>query len=97
MVKPKNHDGYVNWLDTMFENALGHGGAHRIQIRFDVVNGFDVCRVDVPASSKPIWVKKDETSILFERRNNSTRAIKDDEIDSFISERFPGYLQSSTP
>ena len=96
LVKPKNHDGYVNWLDTMFENALGHGGAHRIQIRFDVVNGFDVCRVDVPASSKPIWVKKGETTILFERRNNSTRAIKDDEINSFISERFPGHLQSST-
>ena len=28
-----NADGYVNWLDTLFENHLGHAGANRLDIR----------------------------------------------------------------
>ena len=29
-VKPPNADGYVNSLDTLFENNLGHSGANRL-------------------------------------------------------------------
>ena len=56
-VKPANAYGYVNWLDTLFETSLGHTGANRLDIRIDRINGHDVCRIDVPASSRPIWVK----------------------------------------
>ena len=56
-VKPPNADGYVNWLDTLFENNLGHAGANRLDIRIDQVNSHNICRIDIPASSRPIWVK----------------------------------------
>ena len=52
-VKPPNADGYVNWLDTLFENNLGHAGANRLTIRIDQIDGHDICRIDVPASSPP--------------------------------------------
>ncbi len=88
-VKPPNADGFVNWLDTLFEHSLGHAGANRLTIRIDQVNGRDVCRIDVPASTRPIRVKnKNGPDILYQRRNNSTRAVPDDEIDTFIAERF---------
>ena len=87
-VNPQNADGFVNWLDTMLENALGHSGAHRVQTRIDVVDGMEVCRLDVPASSKPIWTTFNTEAVLFERRNNSTRQVPGDEIDQFIAERF---------
>jgi type I restriction enzyme R subunit len=88
-VQPKNADGFVNWLDTMLESTLGHGGAHRVQTRIDVVGGVEVCRLDVPASSKPIWTTfKKKEAVLFERRNNSTREVPANEIDAFIAERF---------
>ena len=88
-VKPANADGFVNWLDTLFDNNLGHAGANRLTIRIDQVNGRDVCRIDVPASTRPIRVKnKNGPDILYQRRNNSTRAVPDDEIDTFIAERF---------
>ena len=88
-VKPANADGFVNWLDTLFENSLGHAGANRLTIRIDQVNGRDVCRIDVPASTRPIRVKnKNGPDILYQRRNNSTRAVPDDEIETFIAERF---------
>ena len=88
-VTPGDADGYVNWLDTMLETTLGHAGAHRVQIRIDAVGGVDVCRVDVPASSRPIWTRfKKKDRVLFERRNNSTREVPADEVEGFIRERF---------
>ena len=88
LVKPPDRDGYINWLDTLLENHLGHAGAHRVQIRIDVVDGNDVCRLDVPASSTPILTTKDNPPVLYERRNNSTRAVPADDVDSFIANRF---------
>jgi type I restriction enzyme, R subunit len=88
LVQPPNADGYVAWLDTMLESALGHAGAHRVNIRIDVVNGRQVCRVDVPASSRPIWAKTKSGMVLYERRNNSTRAVPPSEVETFIAERF---------
>ena len=53
-VTPSNADAYVNWLDTLFENNLGHTGAHRLTIRIDQVNHRGrPARIDVPASSRP--------------------------------------------
>jgi type I restriction enzyme R subunit len=88
LVKPSNRDGYVNWLDTMLQNALGHVGARRVRIRLELVDGYEVCRVDVPASSRPIWATKGQDRLLFERRNNSTRAVPADELEVFLTERF---------
>jgi type I restriction enzyme R subunit len=88
LVKPAGRDGYVNWLDTMMQNVLGHVGAHRVRVRIDVIAGHDICRVDVPASSRPIWATKGGDQVLYERRNNSTRAVPAEEIENFILNRF---------
>ena len=88
-VKPPNADGYVNWLDTLFENHLGHTGANRLTIRIDQLTGHDICRIDVPASSRPIWVKNNNgPNTLYQRRNNSTRPVPPAEVRAFIAERF---------
>ena len=88
-VTPPNADAYVNWLDTLFDNSLGHSGAHRLTIRIDQVDDQDICRIDVPASSRPIWAKsKDGSPILYQRRNNSTRQVPPTEVEKFILERF---------
>jgi type I restriction enzyme R subunit len=88
-VKPSNADGFVNWLDTLFDNRFGHVGANRLTIRMGQVNGQDICRIDVPASSRPIWVKNPKgADTLYQRRNNSTRAIPADELDTFLADRF---------
>ena len=88
-VKPANADGYINWLDTLFEKSIGHAGASRLRIRIDQVTGHDICRIDVPSSSRPIWVKNSSgDDILYQRRNNSTRQVPPDEAEQFITERF---------
>ena len=88
-VRPTNADGYINWLDTLFENTIGHAGASRLQIRINPLSGHDICRIDVPSSSRPIWVKnKSGDDILYQRRNNSTRQVPPTEAAQFIAERF---------
>lgn len=68
----------------MLEKALGHAGAHRVQIRTDVIDKCDVCRVDVSASTCPIWAKAQDVKVFFERRKNSTpgRVIPSDEVQA---------------
>ena len=89
LVKPPNADGFVNWLDTLFENNLGHAGASRLTIRMDQADGHDICRIDIPASSRPIWVKNPKGGdTLYQRRNNSTRAVPTDELGTFLTDRF---------
>ena len=69
-VKPPNADGYVNWLDTLFENHLGDAGANRLDIRIDRINNHDICRIDIPPAPDPMWVKKKKgTNALYQRRN----------------------------
>ena len=89
LVRPPNADGLVNWLDTLLENSLGHVGAHRLAIRMDQVDGHDICRIDIPASHRPIWVKNPKgADTLYQRRNNSTRAVAAGELNNFLTDRF---------
>ena len=88
-VKPTNAASYINWLTTMFNNSLGHAAARRLEIYIDQVNGRDICRIDVQASSRPIWVKtKGGSDILYQRRNKSTRQVPANETEEFITDRF---------
>ena len=61
-VRPPDADGYVNWLDTLFKNNLGHAGANRLSIRIERIHHRDICRIDIPASSRPIRVKTDKAT-----------------------------------
>lgn len=97
-VSPSDADAYVNWLDTLFERNLGHIGAHRLTIRIDQVKHRDVCRIDIPSSSRPIWVKaKGGSDVLYQRRNNSTRRVPPAEVEHFITERFGQQDSGASP
>ncbi len=88
-VQPHNGDGFINWLDTMLQTTLGHGGARRVISRIDEIDGVEVCRVDVPASSRPVWATfGSKDPVLYVRRNNSTRAVPTEELDAFLADRF---------
>jgi len=85
-VKPTNGDGFVNWLTTHLINALGHTPVTRTRARIAVVDGKDVCRIDVAAHTGPVRAKTSKADrILFARLNNTTRPIPEDEEASYIT------------
>jgi HsdR family type I site-specific deoxyribonuclease len=82
-------DGFVNWLTTHLVNALGHPPVTRTRARITNAVGRDVCRVDVAASPLPVWAKTSKGDrVFFVRLNNSTRALPDSEIDTYLAQRF---------
>ncbi len=89
-VKPKNGDGFVNWLTTHLINAIGHTPVTRTRARVAVHVGKEVCRVDVAASPTPVWAKtsKDD-QVFFVRMNNSTRPLAEAEVEAYRAEHWP--------
>ena len=85
-MKPKNGDGFVNWLTTHLINALGHTPVARTRARITTFQGKEICRVDVAGLPEPVWAKTSkETRSFFARFNNSTRAIPDDEVNDYVA------------
>ena len=76
-VQPPDADGFVAWLNALFETRLGHAGTSRLTIRMDQISGHDICRIDTPASSRPIWLKNPTgPDTLYHRHNNFTYLIQ---------------------
>jgi type I restriction enzyme, R subunit len=89
LVKPTNADGFVNWLTTHLINAIGHSAVMRTRSHINTHDGHEICRVDVSQSPEPIWSKTSkEDRVFYVRMNNSTRAMPDDEITKYTSERW---------
>lgn len=84
-VKPKNGDGFVNWLTTHLINALGHAPVAHIRARITTYMNKEICRVDVARHTEPVWAKTSkEPRTFFARFNNSTRAVPDDEVSAYF-------------
>ena len=89
-VKPPNGDGFVNWLTTHLANALGAAAVMRTRARIVSLDGFELCRLDAAASSRPIWATKSKgEQVFYVRMNNSSRTLGTDEAKEFIADRWP--------
>lgn len=89
-VRPKNGDGFVNWLTTHLVSALGYAAVTRARARVVVHDGAEICRVDVAKSPDPIWARTSRAEQVFYcRLNNSTRAVPADEVPIVIRNSWP--------
>jgi type I restriction enzyme R subunit len=89
-VKPKNGDGFVNWLTTHLVNALGHTPVTRTRARISVHAGQEICRVDAAASPSPVCARTSKgEEVFFVRMNNSTRALPVAEVEAYRAEHWP--------
>jgi type I restriction enzyme, R subunit len=89
-VTPANGDGFVNWLTTHLTNGLGHAAVMRTRARIVTHDGYEICRLDVARSPKPVWAKISKGDRLFYiRMNNSTRTMPDPELVDYVRDRWP--------
>ena len=90
VLTPGNGDGFVNWLTTHLINAFGHTPVTRTRARIGVHDGQEICRVDVAASSRPVWARTSKADRTFYvRLNNSTRELPESEAAAYLTERWP--------
>lgn len=62
LVQPPNVDGHVNWLTTHLIAALTNPGVMRTRTRIELLDGVDICRVDVAPSSRPVMATMSATA-----------------------------------
>jgi len=81
----KGRDGYENWLTTLLENAIGKPATANATIRFDQIDGKDVCRIDVEPGKGPTFVRGGKSDAdLYVRLNNSTRLLNTSEALEYV-------------
>jgi type I restriction enzyme R subunit len=89
-VKPPNGDGFVNWLTTHLNNAIGHAAVMRTRARIALHDGKEVCRLDVARFSQPVWANTSQKErVFFVRMNNSTRELPEDQLDAYLADHWP--------
>lgn len=89
LVQPPNADGLVNWLTTHLANALTHVAVTRTRTRTEEISGRHVCRVDVAASSVPVYARmSSKDRVFWVRMNNSTRPLPEIEIEEYVRDRW---------
>lgn len=87
-VKPKNGDGFVNWLTTHLITSLGPVPVTRTRARIVVRDGREICRVDVAPSPQPVTARMSQHGESFYVRiNNSTRRLEPADADAYIASR----------
>jgi ATP-dependent Lon protease len=81
----RDHDGYENWLTTLFETSIGKPAIGNLSVRFEEMDGGAVCRVDVRPSSKPVFVRAGRSDAdFYVRLNNSTRLLNTAEALEYV-------------
>lgn len=76
-MKEPDLDRYELWLHDHLTRTLGAPAAALVRVTFPTVDGVTVCRVDVPASRTPVYVRqvrRDSVSFVA-RFGNSTREL----------------------
>jgi len=97
LVKPANGDGLVNWLTTHLVGALSHTPVMRTRARIDLLEGREVCRVDVARSSAPVTARMaDGREAFWVRMNNSTRELPEVEVERYVKDHFDSQRRAAT-
>jgi uncharacterized membrane protein YeaQ/YmgE (transglycosylase-associated protein family) len=81
--KMADHDRYQLWLIDHIQRTLGKTAATRLSVEFEPIQGVDVCRVDVDASDRPVFLDEPggpRTADFYVRIGNSTRKLLPDEM-----------------
>ena len=77
LVKGGHRDGWELWLTAAVKNALGTVAATDLSVRFCLINGRTVARIDVRPGAEPVFAtrKGESKEVFFVRLNNSTEEL----------------------
>lgn len=81
-------DGFENTLMTMLDKSLGKVAAAGVEVAFERLGERQVCRVDVPPATGPVYVAWKDNELFFVRMGNSTRQFAIGEAIDYIGRRF---------
>ncbi len=87
-------DGYELFVRQLLETGLSVPTAATVRVRFEAIDGKDVCVVRASASGKPVFAKPvkgqggGDTSEFWVRIGNQTRQLHGDDMVQYQSEHW---------
>lgn len=82
-------DRFENFVMTSITTSIDPVAAARCRIRFETVDDFTLCMVDVQPSSRPVYATTDKgKDVFFVRTGNTTRVLEGPYLVAFIQDRF---------
>ena len=91
VVPGRNRDGLQLWLRTMLAERIGKAETADVGVAFEVIEGREVCRVDVAPADKPVFVGSTggaRTADFHLRVGNATRRRLTDEVLEYRAKRW---------
>jgi hypothetical protein len=84
-----NRDGYEQLLMSLFSTSFGKDVSASLSIRFQEIGGMDICLVQIPRSSKPVYVSDGNRERLFVRAGNTTQELNTRESVAYVRDHWP--------
>ncbi len=85
----KDRDGFENYLNTIIKNMIGLAFSKYIEIKFEKIEGKEICIVSVRESHKPAYlVNGDNKEDFFVRVGNSTQPFSISQASEYIKTKW---------
>lgn len=82
-------DEFENWITSILDDRLGKAATSLTAVRFETVDGNEICRVDArPSTTGPIFVDEHKTADFWVRLNNTTRQLNPKDAKRYIDEHW---------
>ena len=79
-----DRDGYSQLLVNLFSASFGKDVSALLTITFQDLGGQDICIVQIPRSSKPVYVSEGNRERLFVRVGNTTQELNTKESVTYV-------------
>ena len=91
LVKGGDRDGWELWLTAVVKNALGPVAATDLSVRFCMIDGRTIARIDVRPGAEPVFAtrKGDPREVFFARLNNSTEELSGPALLDYRQKHWP--------
>jgi hypothetical protein len=83
-----NRDGYQQFLVNLLSSTLGREACASVSISIQSVDGCDICAIQVPKSSKPIYFREGQQSRFFLRVGNTIQELNLKESVDYIGKHW---------
>jgi hypothetical protein len=84
-----NRDGYEQLLISLYSTSFGRDVSASLAISFCEIAGQDICVVQIPKSSKPVYVADGNRERLFIRMGNTTQELNTKESVAYVKSHWP--------
>ncbi len=88
----QNSDGFENHFSNIFQSLIGAEFRALVKLHWQKSGEKDLCVISVAPSSKPVFLKTDNSEEFYIRTGNGTTSLKLSEASNYINSRFKNSL-----